>query len=213
MGTINDDIHVNGTLSATTVTPSSGSITNTHIASGAGIERTKFAVETMTYGIPLTDMRKSAAQKDDLPDAPDSTELGLTDAAGPIVGTVTNGSATLSASEACQVLFVLPAEYSAANTITVRVRAKVSVARTVSAKVDVVAKVLADGALGSDICATAAQDLTTSYANYDFTITPTSRAAGDQLNIVVTLATDDTGGSSDGYPAIAAVKVLCGCKG
>lgn len=66
--------------------------------------------------------------------------------------------------------------------------------------------------LGADICATAAQSLTTSYANYDFTITPTGLAAGDVLNLDFALATNDTGGANAGAPTISKIDVLLAAK-
>lgn len=157
----------------------------------------------------LTDLRKTSAMKDALADAPDGTLLGLGDAAGSAVtGTTTNGGATAAESETASFIHCLSPDYVDGEAVTVRVRAKVSVARTVAATVDVVAKEIGDGALGADICATAAQNLSTAYANYDFTITPTGLVAGDRLQIDLTLATDDTGGASDGLPTITKVSVL-----
>jgi len=154
--------------------------------------------------VPLTDFRKSAAGKDSLPDAADATELGLADAQGSLIlGTTTNNT---SATEKAAVRVAIPAGYVAGQAVTLRVRAKVSVARFVSATVDAVVKECGD-TLGADICATAAQNLTVAFVNYDFTITPTDLVAGDELNIELTLATNDTGGSSAGYPAISHVEL------
>lgn len=209
------DVVINGNLSVSgSNTPSAGSITNSHISDGAALARTKWAVENLTFAVPLDRLRKSADHKDILADAPDGTDLGLAAAIGsPVIGTTTNGGSTASESETAVCLFALPAEYSSGQAITVRLRAKVSVARTVSATIDLTAKLMGDGSLGSDICATDADDLTNSYADYDFAITPTGLEAGDVLALTITLATNDTGGSSDGYPALTAVSVICGCKG
>ena len=42
---------------------------------------------------------------------------------------------------------------------------------------------MANGAMGSDICCTAIQDTSTSWARYTFEITPTGQAPGDVLHI------------------------------
>lgn len=161
------------------------------------------------YAIDLTGLRQAAAMKDALPDAPNATTLGLADAAGSLVtGTQTNGGTTAAATETAAFQFPLPAEYQAGGAVTVRVRAKVSALQEVADTVDVAVKKVGDAGLGADICATAAQALTAEYADYDFTVTPTGLAAGDVLNVVVTLATDDTGGTQNGTPTIAAVTVL-----
>jgi len=207
--TFPSDVAILGSL-----TLSTASIINAHCSASMGLERTKLDLDDILFAVPLVSLRKSAAWKDALPDAPDATELGLANASGsPVVGTTTNGGSTASASEKALAVFALPAEYSDGQTISVILRAKVTVARTVSATIDLVAKQVEDGALGADICATAAQSLTTSYADYTFTITPTGLVAGDELALEICLATNDTGGSSDGYPALAKVSVECGCRG
>lgn len=162
--------------------------------------------DVVAYGVPLGELRKVGAIKDALPDSPNATDLGLSDTPGAaVLGTQTNGGSTASATEKAAFLFNVPATYEPGAALTLRVRAKVSAARQVSATVDAVVKKLGDAALGSDVCATAAQALTTSFANYDFTITPTGIAPGDVLYVELALATDDTGGSTNGTPSIAAV--------
>lgn len=157
---------------------------------------------------PLTELRKPAAMKDALGDTPGTSILGVGDAAGSVLtGSTTHGGTTNSATEKASFIHRLGPDYVAGAAVTVRLRAKVSAARQVSATVDMTCKKIADGALGADICATAAQNLTTAYVDYDFTITPTTLAAGDQLQVDITLATDDTGGSSDGAPTISEISV------
>jgi len=171
---------------------------------GRSIFRVCGRTAVRAHGVPLTALRKSAAAKDDLPDAADATELGLADTQGSTVkGTTTNNT---TASEKAAVRVALPADYVDGQAVTLRVRAKVSAARQVSATVDAVVKECGDS-LGADVCATAAQTLTTSFVNYDFTITPTDLVAGDELNIELALATNDTGGSTNGYPEISHVEV------
>lgn len=156
------------------------------------------------YGVKLSEMRKAAAVKDALPDAPDGTNLGHGDAAGSVLtGGQTNNTAI---SETCAFDFVLPAEYVAAAALTLRVRCKVSATRFLNQRIDAVAKLLGDS-LGADICATAVQAITTSYADYDFVITPATLVAGKVLHVELTLSTDDTGGSTNGTPTISAVSL------
>ncbi len=164
-----------------------------------------------TFGINLPELRRDSAIKDALADSAGTSLLGLADAAGSaVVGTQTNNT---SATENAAYQFVLPADYIAGTDVTVRVRARVSALRQVSATVDVVAKLVGDAALGSDICATAAQNLTASYADYDFTVTGTTLSPGSVLNLVFTLATNDTGGSTNGTPSITAISVLATTRG
>lgn len=160
------------------------------------------------FGIALTELRKTAAYKDPLGDTPGASLLGLGDTVGLVVtGTQTNGGATATANESASFVFVVPDTYVAGQPISLRVRAKVSAARTVSATVDAVVRRMTDAGVTADLVTTAAQALTTSYANYDFTITPTTIVAGDVLFVDVFLATDDTGGNSNGTPTISALQV------
>lgn len=135
------------------------------------------------HGIPLNNFRAPAAWKDDLGDTATAAILGLADTRGSVLLASDASSETINQSAvAC---FTLPATYQSGAPITVRLRAKQATAlSTTSSKVDVVAKLIGD-TLGADICATASQQVTTSYANYDFDVTPTSLVAGDILAIEV----------------------------
>jgi len=83
--------------------------------------------------------------------------------------------------------FALPPEYDDGETVTIKVHAKYSGAGTVGTKtLDLEAYELdAEGATAGDICGTAIQTLTTSFASYSFTITPAGLAAGDKILVFV----------------------------
>lgn len=114
--------------------------------------------------------------------------------------------------------FTLPPEYVAGQTVTLRVVAHETVgAATVSTTVD--AEVYVNAKTGSlegsptDLCATAAIDVTTSAGNKDFTLTPTDLAPGDTLDIEITGVTNDTGGSVGTVLGIYSVALLLDIKG
>lgn len=178
-------------------------------ATFTGLDRTDLGDVTTNLYVPmLRDVVQAAAAKDALPDSPNGTTLGLADAAGsPILATTDNG---VSISETGMLNIALPDNYTAGQLVTVIIRAKITVLPTVESSntVDVVAKEYADGALGSDICATAAQVTTAAYANYSFTITPTALIAGDILNLVITAAANDTGGTTNGIHSISKISIL-----
>lgn len=178
-----------------------------------GLARSELTAETnQIFPVLLTDF--TAVQKDPLPDSPDATNLGLADtAASVITGTTVNGGATASASETAHVRLIVPQNYVAAGNLVLRLRSKVSALPEVGATIDAVVKEVTDGALGSDICATSAITLTASYANCDFTITGTSLVPGDILDVVITAAADDTGGTQDAYVTIAGASLLATTKG
>lgn len=110
--------------------------------------------------------------------------------------------------------FALPAEYVSGGGITVRVKSRITgnvqVAQTIDCSV-----YKTDGAagIGSDLCSTSAITLTTSFANHDFTITPSGLVAGDLLDVQLTADADDTGGSANKLIEIGAVELLLDVKG
>lgn len=163
-----------------------------------------------TMALRMVDCRKDGAWKTVVDAVPGSSLLGqaATTAGVNLVGNANSGTTT---SDYAQIDAVLPGWYKAGATITVRLRAKwTTTLLTVSSLVDVEAKVAADGALGSDICATAAQQVTTAFANYDFVVTPTNRVAGETITLRVGLLGDDTGGTINTAGAISGIALVLG---
>lgn len=162
---------------------------------------------THTVRIPLVNLRKDGAIKDQVDDAPGASLLGLGDAVAEVVkGNASNNNAK---TDFAAFQFILPPDYKAGGAITVRLRVKKDTTpATVSDTCDVIAKLVGDGAVGSDICATAAQQVTTSYANYDFTITPTGLVPGDVLDLRISLNSDDTGGAVNKAVFMSAMWIL-----
>lgn len=106
--------------------------------------------------------------------------------------------------------YTVPADYEAGGAITFRARAYIKGAGTIGATktIDLEAYKQTDGTAGADICATAAQDLTTAYANYDFTITPTGITPGDVIMFKLTTAIQETAGTAV-QSDIAWTKIIC----
>ena len=167
--------------------------------------RSELTTVTDTLAIPLTAFRKAAAIKDNLPDAGDTTSLGLAEASGSLLlGSDANGT---SVSETAGIYIAVPYNYVAAGAVNVVIRAKITatVEDPNSQTIDLTAKELGD-TLGSDVCATSAQILTTSFANYTFSITPTNLVAGDILELIVTGDANDTGGAHAAKVTIQGIK-------
>ena len=145
--------------------------------------------------------------------SPGSSILGLTSgthgSASPIL--TGNGANNNSKSDSARILFTVPPQYATGSTVTVRVRCKVSAAAATAQTIDVLAfrSDLAAG-VSSDLCTTAAQTITTSYANYDFTLTPSAMAAGDVIDLLVTLLANDTSGTGTITGTISNVEVIYG---
>jgi hypothetical protein len=170
------------------------------------------------YPLPFTDWRVWDALHTNLPGTPATDDLGLeggtfgTD--GPVLSTGDAKAATVTRRARAQVR--LPAEYDDGETVRLRVAAgmKTTIADT-SATVDLEAhKLDEEGAVGADICATAAQDVNSlTNATFDFTITPAGLSAGDILDLRLTLAVVDAATGTAVIAQVTAVKLLCDVKG
>ncbi|MCE5277204.1 MAG: hypothetical protein ABFD92_16875 [Planctomycetaceae bacterium] len=93
----------------------------------------------------------------------------------------------------------LPADYIADADVKINVRAKYAGAGTAGASKTIDAEVYelsVDGAVGADLCATAAITLTGSFADCTFTITDAGLVAGDRLMVLIRTVLQETGGAS-----------------
>ncbi len=169
------------------------------------------------YGIPVPRLQQTTG----IPLAASETagNFNVAVAANVITaqGEVTDNETEVSV---CQFQFVLPPEYVAGG--DVKVRLPVAIVKTGAAvdngsTIDVSAYKQSDaGAVGSDICATAAQTFAAvdTWYNKDFTITATGLVAGDVLNIVVTASIiDNEAGGGTLRLNMAPPKVLLDVKG
>jgi hypothetical protein len=115
--------------------------------------------------------------------------------------------------EKCAFEFILPQEYRAGEAVTLRVKAGMltTVADT-SCTLDAECwKDAGDGSVGSDLCATAAQDINSlTMANKDFTITPTGLEPGDRLVIRLSIAGEDSGDAGAMTPELQQVALRIG---
>ncbi|MDD5543889.1 MAG: hypothetical protein PHX83_12015 [Acidobacteriia bacterium] len=113
--------------------------------------------------------------------------------------------------------FRVPECYVAAETITLSVTARYSDTGTgtMSAKsIDCECYEIAEaGTAGSDICATAAQTLTTSMAAFSFTITASGVSPGDLLRFFVRTVLTESGGTGAQKAEIGGATVKLDIKG
>ena len=170
------------------------------------------------YAIPLTSCRVHDALHTLLPGTAANDDMAL------ITGTPGTDAPTLqgvdfggtTSDEKCAFIWTVPVEYDSGESITVRVRCGVltTIADT-SLTIDCECwKQDGDGAVGSDLCTTAAQSCnSTTVANKDFTITPTGIVAGDTLIFRLSFAGTDSGNLGVMIPEIQSVKVLADIKG
>lgn len=173
----------------------------------------RFISGTVESVLPITSFRVHDAFQTVLPGTASSDDLavigGTFGTAHPHLEGVDFGGTSTTAYARC--IFALPANYVSGGAITLRIRAGMitSIADT-SADFD--AEVFrASGtavAVGSDICATAAQSGNSlTYANLDFTITPTGCVAGDLLDIRLKVTGTDGANAAVLIPSISKVSV------
>lgn len=174
--------------------------------------------EAVAYSIPLTSCRVHDALATNIPAAAADDDMGLVTGTpgtnAPSLRGVDFGGASTDEKSAFE--FVLPPEYDAGESITVR--ASAGMLTTISdgtATLDCECWTDdGDGTVGSDICATAAQSINSlTFANIDFTITPTGLSAGDKLIIRLAFGGSDTGNAGVMVPAIQSLAVLLDIRG
>ena len=168
------------------------------------------------HTIALTNLRQEDAAKERLPDLPDGDggTLGMPDAPGSAVnGTATNNT---EATEYAAFGFRLPPNYRDNQNLTVRLRCRiVPNARNAVSNLDIIAKLIKDGALDvTDLCLTAPIDIKdiTTPTDQDFTIDGDAAgdliSAGDMLHIQISIHNDDTGGGGIGGFQLHKVSVI-----
>jgi hypothetical protein len=193
-----------------------GTILNEDVGAAAAIARSKLAEDALAvYGISMENVRSDAG-----------ASLTAAETAGTFdvtVGTntiVINGEVTDNETETSvgYIKFILPAEYVSAGDVTVRLRCavvKTGGATDNGSSIDVEAYEQTDGAVGSDICATAAQTFAAldTWYNKDFTITAAGLVAGDVLIIKITSSIIDSEAGAGTLVFNMEPKILLDIKG
>lgn len=185
-----------------------------------GIARTQLAQDDLVVNvIPMTSLRVWDALQTNLPGTAATDDLAL------IGGTFATASPKVSAGDLkaagattryARFQVALPTNYVSGETVTLRLYCGMgtTVAGT-SCTVD--AQVYeADGAAGisADLCTTNAQSMNSlTFANKDFTITPTALVAGDVLDIRIAVACNDAATGTVVEPIVGKISLLTDVKG
>ncbi len=169
------------------------------------------------YNVPFTEFRK-AADNTLLPTASDATSMahvvGTFGTSSPMLTSTAGAGA--STSETARVSLVLPVEYVAGETVTLRVHCRSSDLAVTSSTIDAEAHESdTEGGVSAALIAASPESINSaSWVNKDFTINPTALVAGDILDILLTAAINDGGGGGDGaIIQIGAVQLLLDIKG
>ncbi len=169
------------------------------------------------YNVPFTEFRK-AADNTLLPTASDATSMahvvGTFGTSSPMLTSTAGAGA--STSETARVSLVLPVEYVAGETVTLRVHCRTSDLAVTSSTLDAEAyESDTEGGVSAALISASPENINSaSWVDKDFTVTPTALVAGDILDILLTAAINDGGGGGDGaIVQIGAVQLLLDIKG
>lgn len=220
MGTLKENIHVAGHLTANSMTLPANSVSNDSFRSDGALVRSKLAQEALArFQVNLTDFRVWDAMQTVLPNPSANDDLGLyggtfeTDS--PMIKTYDVKSAGALTFYA-RALIRLPAEYDDAETVQLRIHAEMqtTVADT-TATIDIKAfESDREQGISADLCATGAQSMNNLVAaDYDFTITATDLVSGDILDVRIAIAVNDAAGGGAVVAAVGSVELLCDIKG
>jgi hypothetical protein len=162
-------------------------------------QRSDIMQEQAEYVLPIESFRKYDDLTSHIPVSPTGSHLGVTSgtfgSATPLIVSSDAGNTTVT--QKLRFTYTLPPEYDDGQRVYVRVYGSMASAASATATVDISAyESNFQAGLGSDLCLTSATTInSTSYATCDFTIDPTGLVAGDQLDIQLTFAATDVGGS------------------
>ncbi len=216
---INNDLVVNGNLTASSMTLAANSVNNSNIIASAAIARSKLALETKKFVIPLSELRVHDALATNLPATASADDLafnsGTFGTTGPTVRTDDVKNATTTRYARLQIR--LPAEYDNAGAVTLRVSGgMVTTVASSAATVDIEAYKLNKtvASLSSDLVTTAAQSINSlTFADKDFTVTSSGLVSGDILDVRLAIAVTDSATGTAVIGAIGSLELLCEVRG
>lgn len=196
-----------------------GQITNTEVSATAAIARSKLAQDDLLYfGVNLTDLRIHDAPASFLPTTAASDDLGL------IIGTFGSSSLLVQTSDAdnttvtqyARFFTTLPYSYVSGQTVAVETYAGMETnAANGTATIDIQAyESDGEGGVSSDLCITSPQSINSlTYGTDTFQLTQTSLAAGDLLDVRITIAVTDSATGAAVLGSLGKVWIKCDVKG
>ena len=171
----------------------------------------------ISHPIPWSRLRTFDAYGTLLPATPGDDDLGLVGGtigtASPVVKSTTASTTTVT--QKLRFEGILGEDYIAAGRCYVRIHCRVEVAAQVSATVDVSAYESDNEAgMSADLCITGATSINNdTWTSRDFVLTATALDVGSRLDVLVTVAADDTGGTNACIANIGSIELLYDTKG
>lgn len=171
-------------------------------------------VELAPFVVPWTFWRVHDALQTNLPGTAAADDLALIGgtfgSASPSIQSVDFGGTSTTAHARAQI--PVPADYEAGQTFTLRVHAGMLVVADATCTLDVECyRSDEEAGIGSDLYAGSAQDINSAtFADIDYTISPSTLSPGDLLDVRLTVAGTDASNAAPNITAvIAAVQRLC----
>lgn len=222
IATFQGDITVHGVVEATggVSSVSTAAISNAQVNPAAAISRSKLALDPLKpFVANLMDFRVWDAIQTNLPGTSSADDLCL---AGGTYGThapslqTSDLKAAGSTARYARAMMRLPAEYTAGETVNVRLHAgMITTVADASCTVDVNAyQSDKDNTVSADLCSTAAQSSNSlTFSSIDFTITSTTLGPGDFLDVRVAITCNDAATGTAVIGCISSVELLCDIQG
>ena len=163
--------------------------------------------ETLMHSLSLAEARIYDAPKTFLPDVAAGNDCGLENAEEVVLKTGTSNNT--------QVLgyalwyFTLPPNYKTGSDFVLRLHGRTTVLAGMHDRLNAFVKKIADDqSLGADILTTPHYDgVTTSFLDYDFNVNGGTLEPGDELQIMLQLDRNDTGGGNAGHMEVGRVSL------
>lgn len=194
-------------------------VLNANVHSAAAIARTKLALEAQApFAVPLSSFRVWNAMATNLPGTAADDDLAFV---GGTFGTdfpqiqSSNFEGT-TATQRARAIIALPENYETGEDCLLNLWCKMTAVAQVSATVDVEAYRGGTDFLvnGADICATAAQSINSTTVGFkQFVLGGSGLNPGDHLDVRITVAGDDTGGSGAVIAQIGFIWLHCDIRG
>lgn len=207
-------------LSGVSLQLPTGQIPGTALSPNAEIAKTQLAQQVMQgFPIRLADCRVWDAMQTNVPGTPAADDLGLvTGTPGTDSPMLSTGDLKAAGATTRKVAFELPvpSNFDSSQTIELRIRAAMeTTVADATAAVDLeVFKPDGAGAVGSDLCSTAAESINSlTPADKDFTLNGGSISAGDKLICIVSVAVNDAATGTAVTGVIYSIDLRCDTRG
>lgn len=220
MARFTENVVIDGSLTATSITSTSSSFTNAMCSANMELARTKLAQDTLQpFSVPHTIWRVHDAITSFLPATAATDDLGFDG------GTFATSSPHITAGDLkaagattryMRGLLYLPAEYDDGATCNLQFHAGMqTTVADVSCTIDVECyRSDEETGISADLCTTSATTINSlTFADVSFTLTPTTFVSGDTLDVRVSIICNDAATGTVVEPTIGATNLLCDIRG